>query len=134
MCAYVCLCILNNVQIPVVHHEEIEDSVPEVSVDLQGQLKEWSNYIIKGAIIRRIETCSLYWMLRSYLTFVYWSTDKRKSTEKDDEKTLHGNQFIKNVCILLYWKKKAFYWVSWQRCYYYSCLTLLNWHSSIKKC
>lgn len=129
MCVYVCLCVLNNVQIPVVHHEETEDSV-----DLQGQLKEWSNYIIKGAIIRQIETCSLYWMLRSYLTFVYWYTDKRKSTEKGDEKTWHGNHSEKMSVSYFTEKKKTFYWVSWQRCCYYSCLTLLTWHSSIKKC
>lgn len=43
-----------------VHQEETEDSALEVGAFLHGQLKEWSNYIIKDVIIRWTETCSLY--------------------------------------------------------------------------
>lgn len=68
------MCALNNAQMLAVHHEETEDSALEVGVFLHGQLKEWNNYIIKGIIIWWTETCSLYWTLRSYSTFVYWCT------------------------------------------------------------
>lgn len=34
------MCVLNNVQISVVHHEEIKDTVLKVSANVQGPLKE----------------------------------------------------------------------------------------------
>lgn len=106
-----------------------------VGVYLHDQLKEWNNYIIKGVIIWWTETCSLYWTLRSYSTFVYWCTQikGRVQIRVVREFCIAVNSgkmsilyFTENKGVLLSFMEKHVILVK--------LITLLNWNSSILKC